>query len=71
MLKEVTQPVLIIQVSPHGFRNQEFLPMILYRCQGERNEVSPLKYAERLVADLVNAEGGAILYEVKGASSRL
>lgn len=71
MLKEVTQPVLIIQVSPHGFCNQEFLPTILYRYQGERNEVSPLKYAERLVADLVNAEGGAILYEVKGASSRL
>ncbi|KAJ3935639.1 MAG: Alpha/Beta hydrolase protein [Lentinula lateritia] len=51
MLKEVTQPVLIIQ--------------------GERNEVSPLKYAERLVADLVNAEGGAILYEVKGGVGAL
>ncbi|KAJ3713792.1 Alpha/Beta hydrolase protein [Lentinula raphanica] len=48
MLKEITQPVLIIH--------------------GDRNEVCPLKYAERLVADLANVEGGAILYPVKGMS---
>ncbi|KAJ3734500.1 Alpha/Beta hydrolase protein [Lentinula guzmanii] len=51
MLKEITQPVLIIH--------------------GERNEVCPLKYAERLVADLVNVEGGAILYTVKGGAAAL
>ncbi|KIK65733.1 hypothetical protein GYMLUDRAFT_70812 [Collybiopsis luxurians FD-317 M1] len=49
MLKEITQPVLIIH--------------------GDRNEVSPTKYAERLAADLVNVEGGAILYMVKGTAS--
>jgi len=51
MLKEITQPVLIIH--------------------GERNEVCPLKYAEKLVADLVNVEGGAILYTVKGGAGTL
>ncbi|KAF9076617.1 Alpha/Beta hydrolase protein [Rhodocollybia butyracea] len=51
MLKEITQPVLIIH--------------------GERNEVSPIKYAERLVADLVNVDGGAILYTVKGGGGAL
>ncbi|KAF5393619.1 hypothetical protein D9757_000406 [Collybiopsis confluens] len=34
---------------------------------GERNEVCPTNYAEKLAADLVNAEGGAILYMVRGA----
>ncbi|KAF5357664.1 hypothetical protein D9758_007460 [Tetrapyrgos nigripes] len=38
---------------------------------GERNETCPVKYAERLVADLVNAKDGAILYLVKGGSGAL
>ncbi|KAK7060144.1 hypothetical protein VNI00_000908 [Paramarasmius palmivorus] len=36
---------------------------------GERNETCPQKYAERLQSELVNAEGGAILYTVKGSLS--
>lgn len=35
--------------------------------QGDKNELSPIKYAKRLVTDLTNVEDGAILYEVKGS----
>jgi len=38
---------------------------------GERNETCPRKYAEKLASDLINAEGGAVLYTVKGASGCL
>uniref|UniRef100_A0A0W0G494 Putative alpha/beta-hydrolase n=1 Tax=Moniliophthora roreri TaxID=221103 RepID=A0A0W0G494_MONRR len=38
---------------------------------GERNETCPMKYAERLQSELVNAEGGAILYTVKGGAGAL
>jgi len=38
---------------------------------GDRNEVAPIKYAEKLASDLTHAEGGAILYTVKGGSSSL
>ncbi|THU83934.1 alpha/beta-hydrolase [Dendrothele bispora CBS 962.96] len=39
--------------------------------QGERNETCPVKFAERLVADLVNAKNGAVLYTVKGGTGAL
>ncbi|THH20289.1 hypothetical protein EW146_g1042 [Bondarzewia mesenterica] len=38
---------------------------------GEKNELHPLKYAERLVLDLVNVEGGATLYTVRGSHGYL
>jgi hypothetical protein len=40
----------------------EYIP----HAQGERNETAPVQYAHKLAEDLVNAEGGAIVYTVKG-----
>jgi hypothetical protein len=37
--------------------------------KGERNEACPKIYAERLASQLSNAEGGAVIYTVKGLSS--
>jgi hypothetical protein len=34
--------------------------------KGERNEACPKKYAEKLASQLSNAEGGAVIYTVKG-----
>ncbi|KAF8640140.1 hypothetical protein AX17_001376 [Amanita inopinata Kibby_2008] len=38
---------------------------------GEKNEINPLKHAEHLKSRLVNVEGGAFLYTVKGACGTL
>jgi hypothetical protein len=35
--------------------------------KGERNESCPKKYAERLASQLLNAEGGVVIYTVKGS----
>lgn len=34
--------------------------------KSERNEACPKKYAEKLASQLSNAEGGAVIYTVKG-----
>ncbi|KAF9468857.1 alpha/beta-hydrolase [Collybia nuda] len=44
-------------------------PVLL--IHGERNEACPKRYAEKLASQLINAEGGAILYTVKGGSGSL
>ncbi|KAF9008828.1 Alpha/Beta hydrolase protein [Cyathus striatus] len=44
-------------------------PVLL--IHGEQNEMYPKKFAEKLLDQLVNAEGGAILYLVKGAAGSL
>ncbi|KAK2466402.1 hypothetical protein APHAL10511_002044 [Amanita phalloides] len=38
---------------------------------GEKNDVYPLKHAQQLSSQLQNAEGGAILYSVKGGGAGL
>jgi len=59
----ITQPVLLIHVS-------DMIMETLYEksyedLQGERNDWCLRKHAERLASQLINAEGGAILYAVK------
>jgi hypothetical protein len=39
--------------------------------KGERNEICPKTYAEKLASQLSNAEGGAVIYTVKGMDSLL
>ncbi|CAA7259482.1 unnamed protein product [Cyclocybe aegerita] len=39
--------------------------------QGEKNELCPLKYAEKLVSQLTGVKDGAILYTVRGGTSML
>ncbi|TFK43302.1 Alpha/Beta hydrolase protein [Crucibulum laeve] len=41
-------------------------PVLL--IHGERNEMYPKKYSEKLASQLVNAEGGAVVYTVRGAA---
>ncbi|KAF9481994.1 alpha/beta-hydrolase [Pholiota conissans] len=36
--------------------------------QGEKNELCPMKYADKLVSALTGVEGGPVLYDVKGAT---
>lgn len=44
-------------------------PVLL--LHGDKNEIAPQKYAEKLGTELSQAEGGAVLYSVKGGSSHL
>lgn len=44
-------------------------PVLL--VHGDSNEIHPLEYAERMKAELVNAQGGAKLYVMKGAQGYL
>jgi len=39
--------------------------------QGDQSETCPMKYAEKMAAELVNAEKGAIIYTVKGGGGFL
>lgn len=38
---------------------------------GDKNEIAPQKYADKLASELSHAEGGAFVYSVKGGSSHL
>ncbi|KAK7471117.1 hypothetical protein VKT23_002531 [Stygiomarasmius scandens] len=57
-----------VPLKPHMLKHIKQPVLII---QGERNETCPVKFAEKLVADLVNARNGAILYTVKGGTAAL
>jgi hypothetical protein len=59
----IKQPVLLIHV---GSPLNQYCGIANICCKGERNEGCPKKYAEKLASQLLNAEGGAVIYTVKG-----
>jgi len=65
VLATIKLPVLIVQVCFFLAKSIGFLCLKQLR-QGERSETCPLKYAEKFAADLTGAEGGAIVYTLRG-----
>lgn len=54
---------------PPGVLGSITQPVLL--VHGEKNDICPKKYAEKLVSQLTNVEDGPVLYTVKGGSNSL
>lgn len=57
---EIAQRVALTKKELAGIRQ----PCLL--IHGDKNQIHPIQHAHNMVADLVNAKGGAKLYTVKG-----